>query len=98
MIEIELDRRTSLGSHRITAGTVRRWFGEWIGRLDGKEAAVRRENDRSDRPVGDEKGPLGKGFAPRQVGERGEGRKCVPDAQHELAVAQVPEVLAVVVE
>ena len=41
---------------------------------------------------------LGKGIGAGKVGEWSEGGEGVADTQHELAVAEAPEVLGVVVE
>ena len=80
-------------------------IGLWLGGgwsafdcLDGEQVGVGRENDRGDAAIdGDKKWAFGEGFSGGQVGHGSEGGEGVADAQQEVAVAEGPEVLAVVV-
>jgi hypothetical protein len=67
-------------------------------RLDGEEVGVGGEDDGGYAAiVREEKRILRKGLTGGKVSKRGEGGEGVADAQEEVPVAQVPEVLAVVV-
>ena len=66
--------------------------------LHGEEIIIGGDDDDSDAAiVGGEKRVLCKRLAGRQVGEWSEGGKSVADAEEEVAVAEAPKVLAVVV-
>ncbi len=78
----------------------RLFFGGFaLDGLDGEEVAVRGDDDGGDAALlGGKEGVLGEGLALGEVGEWGEGGEVVADAEEEVAVAEVPEVLGVVVE
>jgi hypothetical protein len=72
--------------------------GKRIGAFDGEEVGLGREDDSDDVASGAEERVLEERLAGGEVGEGREGGEGVAQAEEELSVAEVPEVLAVIVD
>ena len=72
--------------------------GKRVSAFDGEEVSLGREDDGYNATVGVEEGMLDEGLARVEVGEWCEGGEAVAEAEEELSVAEVPEVLAVIVD
>jgi hypothetical protein len=104
-VEVDLDK-ISLRQLRVgrRGGPKERGLRLGLGRrslegLDDEQVGFGGEDQGGDAAIGcDKEGTLGEWLAGGEVGERSEGGEAVADAEEEVAVAKVPEVLGVVVQ
>src|ERR1700735_1311298 len=101
--EVDLDC-IFFGELRLRGGAEERGLRLFVRRLaldalPDQEVGGGGDNQHGQATLGrSDEGMLGEGLAGREVGEGSEGGERVADTQEEVAVAEVPEVLSVVVQ